>query len=298
MRATPKSRAATPNRRQARRRRQAKRRRLAIELTLLGGALAAAGLLVIPDGSSGASTPGPTTQARAVPSLGESPTPDSSDTAGARVETPNTPNTPNAQDSPSASASSSADPGPVKGKGSFTTATADGDAVGHGNIRRYKVEVEDGIGVDAQAAAKQIHNILSDKRSWTTNGKDGFQLVADGRYDFTIKIASPDTVDAICATGGLNTGGEVNCDVGPQVVVNLKRWNTGSPMFTGSIDDYRALIINHEVGHRIGHGHEGCPGKGKLAPAMMQQIYGLNGCLPNAWPYTADGTYISGPRVP
>ncbi|GAA2263475.1 hypothetical protein GCM10010430_55000 [Kitasatospora cystarginea] len=220
------------------------------------------------------------------------------------METPSSPGaTSSSSSSPSSPsapppASSSADPGPAKGKGTFTTAVADGAAAGQGNIRRYKVEVEDGIGIDAQAAAKQIHNILSDKRSWTTNGKDGFQLVSDGKYDFTIKIASPATVDAICATGGLNTGGEVNCDVGPQVVVNLKRWNTGSPQFTGSIDDYRALIINHEVGHRIGHGHEGCPGKGKLAPAMMQQIYGLNGCLPNAWPYTADGTYISGPSVP
>ncbi|MGK4582029.1 DUF3152 domain-containing protein [Kitasatospora sp. HPMI-4] len=297
MRATPKSRSkAAPNRRQARRRRQAKRRRLAVRLALLGGGLVAAAALVIPGSGGGKPAAGPTTQARAVPSMSESP---GSDSSGARVETPGSP----ATASPSAPASSpssspSADPGPAKGKGTFTTAAADGAAVGHGNIRRYKVEVEDGIGIDAQAAAKQIHNILSDKRSWTTNGKDGFQLVADGKYDFTIKIASPATVDAICATGGLNTGGEVNCDVGPQVVVNLKRWNTGSPQFTGSIDDYRALIINHEVGHRIGHGHEGCPGKGKLAPAMMQQIYGMNGCLPNAWPYTADGTYISGPPVP
>ncbi|MFB7662648.1 DUF3152 domain-containing protein [Kitasatospora sp. NPDC056138] len=294
MRATPKSRSeAAPNRRQARRRREAKRRRLVIQLVLAGGVLAVAAALLIPGGGDDKPSEGPTTQARAVPSLSESPRTDASDTSGARVESPNSP-----QPSASASAGSTADPGPAKGKGTFTTAAADGEAVGHGKIRRYKVQVEDGIGVDAAAAAKQIHNILSDKRSWTTDGKNGFQLVADGQYDFTIKIASPDTVDAICATGGLNTGGEVNCDVGPQVVVNLKRWNTGSPQFTGSIDDYRALIINHEVGHRIGHGHEGCPGKGKLAPAMMQQIYGLNGCLPNAWPYTADGTYISGPSVP
>ncbi len=186
---------------------------------------------------------------------------------------------------------------PLTDMGTFTAATADGPAVGHGDIRRYKVEVEDGIGIDPGAAATQIQNILADKRSWTTNGTDGFQLVADGSYDFTIRIASPATVDRICATGRLDTHGEVNCDIGRQVMVNVKRWTTGSPQFTGSIDDYRALIVNHEVGHRIGHGHESCPGKGKLAPAMMQQIYGLNGCVPNAWPYTADGTYISGPPV-
>jgi hypothetical protein len=79
---------------------------------------------------------------------------------------------------------------------------------------------------------------------------------------------------------------------------NSKRWNTGSPQFSGPLDEYRALIVNHEVGHRIGHGHETCPGPGKPAPAMMQQIYGLKGCTPNAWPYSADGTYLSGPSVP
>ncbi|GAA2150124.1 hypothetical protein GCM10009760_44150 [Kitasatospora kazusensis] len=180
----------------------------------------------------------------------------------------------------------------------FVTAAANGPAVGQGNIRRYRVETEKGIGVDPQVAAAQIRTILADKRSWTTDGTDGFQLVADGTYDFTVRIASPATVDLICGAAGLKTGGEVNCDVEKQVMVNVKRWTTGSPQFTGTIDDYRALIINHEVGHRIGHGHESCPGPGKLAPAMMQQIYGLNGCLPNAWPYTADGTYISGPPVP
>ncbi|WP_280719837.1 DUF3152 domain-containing protein [Kitasatospora sp. MAP5-34] len=183
-------------------------------------------------------------------------------------------------------------------EGNFTTAAANGPAVGQGDIRRYRVETENGIGVDPQLAAAQIRNILADKRSWTADGKDGFQLVADGTYDFTVRIASPTTVDRICGAAGLKTGGEVNCDVDKQVMVNVKRWTTGSPQFTGTIDDYRALIINHEVGHRIGHGHEGCPGAGKLAPAMMQQIYGLNGCLPNAWPYTADGTYISGPPAP
>lgn len=157
--------------------------------------------------------------------------------------------------------------------------------------------MEDGIDIDPQSAATQIQTILSDKRSWTADGKDGFQLVSSGTYDFTVRIASPATVDRICGSAGLNTGGEVNCDVGKQVMVNLKRWQSGSPQFSGSIDDYRALIVNHEVGHRIGHGHEGCPGPGKPAPAMMQQIYGLHGCLPNAWPYSADGTYISGPPV-
>ncbi len=158
--------------------------------------------------------------------------------------------------------------------------------------------MEDGSGVDPQAAAAQVQSILADPRGWTNDGKNGFQLVSSGPYDFTVKIASPDTADRICAEGGLDTRGEVNCDVGAQVVVNIKRWNTGSPQFAGPIEEYRALIVNHEVGHRIGHGHETCPGKGKPAPAMMQQIYGLKGCVANAWPYSDKGAYLGGPAVP
>jgi hypothetical protein len=187
---------------------------------------------------------------------------------------------------------------PQRGTGTFTTADAAGRAVGHGTVRRYEVQVEGGAGVSASAAAREIQGILGDPRGWTADGRDAFQLVSSGPVDFVIKIATPDTVDGICGAAGLHTHGEVNCDVGPTVVVNLKRWLLGSPQFPGPIHGYRALIINHEVGHRIGHGHEGCPGPGRLAPVMMQQIDGLHGCKANAWPYDADGRYVRGPSVP
>ncbi|MFC5665877.1 DUF3152 domain-containing protein, partial [Kitasatospora misakiensis] len=187
---------------------------------------------------------------------------------------------------------------PAKGTGAFTVAQGSADPVGRGTVRRYRVEVEDGIGVDPAASAAQIQGILADKRGWTNDRRNGFQLVSGGTYDFTVKIASAATVDRICGAAGLDTRGEVNCNVGNQVLVNVKRWTSGSPQFDGPIDEYRALVINHEVGHRIGHGHETCPGPGKPAPAMMQQIYGLKGCKSNAWPYSAEGTYLSGPAVP
>ncbi|MFF4769883.1 MULTISPECIES: DUF3152 domain-containing protein [unclassified Streptomyces] len=205
---------------------------------------------------------------------------------------------PKAKPSKSPETSASPGPGPKSGTGLFTTASASGGLVGHGaTVRRYTVQVEGGSGISATEAARQIERVLADPRGWTANGRDSFQLVGSGPHDFEVKIATPDTVDRLCGQAGLDTHGEVNCDVGSQVIVNLKRWLTGSPEFSGPVEEYRALIINHEVGHRIGHGHETCPGAGRPAPAMMQQIYGLKGCAPNAWPYDRNGTYLGGPSV-
>lgn len=256
------------------------------------------GTAVVLTRSSDAPDGGPTAQARIAPPTDQAPSPvgPTPTPTPTPTDTPSEPPAPPSTPTPTTPATP--DPGPAKGAGTFSIAAATAQPVGRGTVRRYRVEVEDGIGIDAGAAATQIHGFLGDKRGWTNDRKNGFQLVAGGGYDFTVKIASPATVDRICGASGLDTHGEVNCNVGNQVLVNSKRWNTGSPQFSGPLDEYRALIINHEVGHRIGHGHETCPGPGKPAPAMMQQIYGLKGCEPNAWPYSENGTYLSGPSVP
>ncbi|MFR9797010.1 DUF3152 domain-containing protein [Streptomyces sp. MS06] len=239
---------------------------------------------VTPSGPTRSPSAEPDTSPTASPSASASPSP--SPSASSAVPTP--------------SASRSSGPSvPATGPGTFTTAQADGSTVGTGSrVRRYKVMVEDGLDVSARGAAGEISAILADQRGWTRNGVDSFRLVSSGSYDFVVKIATPGTADAICATGGLNTHGDLNCSVGKNVVVNLKRWMLGSPEFDGPVTEYRALIINHEVGHRIGHGHETCPGPGKPAPAMMQQIKGLHGCVANAWPYDRSGHYLGGPAVP
>ncbi|GAA0926696.1 hypothetical protein GCM10009549_48450 [Streptomyces thermoalcalitolerans] len=185
---------------------------------------------------------------------------------------------------------------PESGPGTFAVATAGVENTRRG--RPYRVEVEEGIGVDPDEAAEQIAAILNDEQGWSHGGDVTFRQVADDSATLVIRIATPDTADAICAAGGLDTDGELNCRVGRTVAVNLKRWQLGSPEFDGPLEEYRALIINHEVGHWLGYGHRGCPGPGKPAPVMMQQIKGLNGCVSNAWPYAPDGTFYDGPKMP
>lgn len=185
---------------------------------------------------------------------------------------------------------------PASGPGTFTVARAGVTESGKGEP--YRVEVEDGIGVDPDRAAEDIAAILADPRGWSHGGERTFRQVTDKSAGLVVKIGTPATTDRLCGAYGLKTRGEVNCRGGEQVMVNLKRWQLGSPQFDGPVAEYRALIINHEVGHWLGRGHETCPGKGRPAPAMMQQIDGLKGCVANAWPYDAKGRYLGGPKVP
>ncbi|MFS8200294.1 DUF3152 domain-containing protein [Streptomyces sp. CWNU-52B] len=188
---------------------------------------------------------------------------------------------------------------PSTGPGTFTTAGGRSGTVGKGaRVLRYKVVVEDGLAQSAEDVARQVEGVLADPRGWTADGDSGFRRVSSGTSDFVVRLATPGTVDEICGRYGLNTRGEVNCNVGQDVVVNLKRWLLATPVYAQDVDAYRALIINHEVGHFLGYGHVTCPGKGKPAPAMMQQIKGMHGCEPNVWPYDTKGKLITGPAVP
>jgi hypothetical protein len=174
---------------------------------------------------------------------------------------------------------------PQSGEGTFRRATGSAKRVGSGRVLRYRVEVERGLEQQPGDFAKWVDRILADQRGWTAGGQWGFQRPASGSVDFIVRLASPDTVDRICGQYGLNTRGEVSCRGGENVVINVKRWLLAIPAYQGNVDMYRHLVVNHEVGHFLGRRHVTCPGKGRPAPVMQQQIYGMGGCVPNGWPF-------------
>ena len=62
------------------------------------------------------------------------------------------------------------------------------------------------------------------------------------------------------------------------------RWANATEEFA-SLEVYREYVVNHEVGHVLGHHHQQCPGKGRLAPVMQQQTIKVAPCRPNGWPF-------------
>src|SRR5690606_11342961 len=165
------------------------------------------------------------------------------------------------------------------------------EPVGTGTLYRYRVEVESTTGLDPASVADVVDYALGHPRGWTNDGV-AFQRTDDrGPVDTVVRVAMPDTVDRLCAP--LETTGQVSCRIGSYVVLNQLRWENGVDAYAGDIEGYRVVLVNHEVGHLIGHSHVPCPGEGWLAPVMMQLYYtGLQGCVANIWPYAEDGSFI------
>lgn len=199
-----------------------------------------------------------------------------------------------ASPTPSPSPSKSEKPSvPYSGSGKFVTAGGEAGPVGKGGATlRYRVQVEKGAGLDADEFAGYVDATLADERSWIAGGDVRLQRAASGPYNFTVYLATPTTTDRLCAP--LPTSGYTSCRQGDSVVVNLARWVLGVPHWDRDLDSYRQYVINHEVGHRLGHGHVLCSGKGDPAPVMQQQTLKLAGCKGNAWPYVK-GKLHSGP---
>jgi hypothetical protein len=146
---------------------------------------------------------------------------------------------------------------------------------------RVRVEVEEGVGAGGEAFARFVMDTLNDARSWGHGGRLSFART-DGKADFRVVLASPDTSAKLCAP--LRTGGTLSCGGPGRAVITMYRFVKGIPDYKGDITGYRHYVINHEVGHVLGHGHAYCD-PGHLAPVMVQQTKGLHGCLPNPWPF-------------
>jgi hypothetical protein len=170
--------------------------------------------------------------------------------------------------------------------GQFAVVPGYGPVLGTaGPVHRFRVAIEKPTGPGSGDFANEVNRTLGDKRSWIASGRFRWQRVpAAAHAEFTVYLASARTSERMCRVGGLETGAYTSCRLPRQVIINDDRWTGAVSGYGAPLATYRAYVINHEVGHQLGHGHEKCPGKGRPAPVMMQQTYGLDGCAGNVWP--------------
>ncbi|MDQ1688823.1 MAG: hypothetical protein QOK42_1798 [Frankiaceae bacterium] len=150
---------------------------------------------------------------------------------------------------------------------------------------RYRIEVHTRDAA-TRAFPAVVDATLHDARGWQ---RAGFRLVHDQRARYRVVIVEPDLAQRMCRP--YDVYGKYSCQNGPLVVINAARWRQATPEWTGSLQVYRQMLINHEFGHLLGMHHPpppACPRAGQKAGVMVQQSTELDGCLPNAWPLPAE----------
>ncbi|MFH0519764.1 DUF3152 domain-containing protein [Streptomyces sp. M41] len=180
----------------------------------------------------------------------------------------------------------------VEGSGKFDAIPGIDKAPGTGQKFTYRVDVEQGLGLDGELFAEAVHRTLNDDRSWSHDGARTFERIHSGKPRFVITLASPGTTAEWCAKSGLDTAEQnVSCDSASteRVMINAYRWAQGAETYGDRMYAYRQMLINHEVGHRLGFDHVTCDKDGDLAPVMQQQTKFLDHdgirCRANPWPY-------------
>ena len=162
------------------------------------------------------------------------------------------------------------------------------------DVRRtvtYHVETRGQITTSVRVFKRLAQETYDDPRGWRGSGIR-FRRVARGG-SFTLVLAQASRVPGFSSS----CSSSWSCRVGRYVIINQERWKHASGAWNashGSLRDYRNMVVNHETGHWLGLGHAGCPGAGRLAPVMMQQSKGLDGCRFNPWP---TGSEVAG-RTP
>ncbi|MEP7764804.1 DUF3152 domain-containing protein [Sanguibacter sp. 25GB23B1] len=170
-----------------------------------------------------------------------------------------------------------------EGDGTFFVVPGEVPAPGTGDVKTVRIQVENGLEIDAEKFATLVLATLNDPRSWGGDGSQTFARTASADATFSVSLASPDLVDDLCAP--LDTEGLWSCGVERHAVLNSMRWTEGSGIYGDDRVAYREYLVNHEVGHVLGYGHVQCSGRSALADVMVQQSGDSLPCVPNGWPF-------------
>ncbi|HEX7309036.1 DUF3152 domain-containing protein [Lentzea sp.] len=163
----------------------------------------------------------------------------------------------------------------AQGEGWWRTIAGTTAQFGTGRVHTYSVEVEQGAVLPNahQSFAATVDAALADRRGWTAGGGIAFRRVDVEEPDVRIRLTATETARSIC---GYELPYDTSCYAGGVVYVSAPRWFRGAESFGGDLEGYRRYVVNHEIGHFLGHGHEFCPADGAPAPVMMQQTFSVS----------------------
>lgn len=144
---------------------------------------------------------------------------------------------------------------------------------------------------DLTEFANMVFSTLNDPRGWPRAGvifqeNEGADPNTDpNACSMTLTLAAADQMTSFST----ECSDEYSCRVGNDVIINIDRWNNATEGWRnagGTVERYRTMVINHEVGHRLGHldNELTCLAVNQPAPLMQQQSMDLLGCVPNEWP--------------
>ena len=137
---------------------------------------------------------------------------------------------------------------------------------------------------DVNEFASVVEKTLTDSRGWIRAGVKFSKVSSGGRLH--VVLASGAEIDKYAGCSA-----ELSCTVYPYVLINDVRWLNATDSYNSaglSLTSYRQMVINHEVGHFLGHDHTFACGAGGVAPVMLQQSTGLRGCTGNSWPLDSE----------
>lgn len=148
----------------------------------------------------------------------------------------------------------------------------------------YDVSTRGAISASLSEFKTLANQTLNDSRGWARMNVRFVEVASGGQ--FSLVFATAGEVGAVPGCGS-----EYSCRSGRYVLINQDRWMGATQSWNsagGSLRDYRHMVVNHEVGHWLGHGHSSCGGAGQPAPVMQQQSISLQGCNFNPWPLASE----------
>ncbi len=149
----------------------------------------------------------------------------------------------------------------------------------------YTISTKGNVRSNLSEFSKLVNETLNDNRGWARMGIVFKEVKEGGSFNLVLSQAE------LMSSFSSGCDADWSCRVGSSVIINDNRWSGATAAWNkagGDIRNYRHMVINHEVGHWLGHGHLNCSGVNNPAAVMQQQSIDLQGCTFNPWPLDSE----------